>query len=288
MECGHITRSVQFDNRQNRIRFTQLCNIRFRRNAMHVVRTIVCKSRFNAFILSLFGIALLGALLAVAQVTALPTDVGQKTALIGLPYASGEWTVVNGEKGSFSVRDGVLCIAPVAHTNLFHVPDDGFVVVNAPMVLFAPEGDFTFKAKVSAQLVNVYDVAALVAYGDDKHWAKLCFENSALQEATVVAVVTREHSDDTNSETVASPFVYLAIARKGNKYSMHFSRDGQQWRLVRHFQLPSEPKMRLGFAAHTDSDHQFIADFSEIVYRPTTPPNMRQLSSADLSEPAAR
>jgi hypothetical protein len=186
------------------------------------------------------------------------------------------------------VRGSVLRITPVAHTNLFHAPDDGFVVVNAPMVLFAPEGDFTFKAKVSAQLVNVYDVAALVAYGDDKHWAKLCFENSALQEATVVAVVTRERSDDTNSETVASPFVYLAIARKGNEYSMHFSRDGQQWRLVRHFQLPSEPKMRLGFTAHTDSDHPFIAGFSEIVYRPTAPPNMRQLNSADLSGPGAQ
>jgi regulation of enolase protein 1 (concanavalin A-like superfamily) len=69
---------------------------------------------------------------------------------------------------------------------------------------------------------------------------------------------------------------------------MHFSRDGQQWRLVRHFQLPSEPKMRLGFTAHTDSDHPFIAGFSEIVYRPTAPPNMRQLNSADLSGPGAQ
>lgn len=255
---------------------------------MHVVRTVVCKIHFDAFVLSLFAIALLGAPLATAQVAASPTDSDEKTALSGLPNLSGEWTVVNGEKGSASVRDGVLRIAPVPHTNLFHAPDDGFVVVNAPMVLFAPEGDFTFKAKVSAQLVNVYDVAALVAYGDDKHWAKLCFENSALQEATVVTVVTRERSDDANSETVASPFVYLAIARKGNEYSMHFSRDGLQWRLARHFQLPSEPKLRIGFAAHTDSNHQFVAGFSEIVHRPTAPANMRQLNFADLSGPGQR
>jgi len=255
---------------------------------MHVIRTVVCKTHFNALILSLFGTALLGASLATAQVAPSSTDAAQKTALIGLPNLSGEWSVVNGEKGSASVRSGVLRIAPVPHTNLFHSPDDGFVVVNAPMVLFAPEGDFTLKAKVSAQLVNVYDVAALVLYGDDKHWAKLCFENSALQEATVVTVVTRERSDDANSETVASPFVYLAIARKGNEYSMHFSRDGQQWRLARHFQLPPELKLRLGFTAHTDSNRQFAADFSEVVYRPIAPLNMRQLNAADLSGLIAR
>ena len=254
---------------------------------MHVVRTVVCKTRLNAFILSLLGAALLGASLATAQVAAPPVEAARKTDLAGLPNFSGEWTIVNGEKGIASVHDGVLRIAPAPRTNLFHSPEDSFVVVNAPMVLFAPEGDFTFKAKVSAQLVNAYDVAALVAYGDDKHWAKLCFENSALQEATVVTVVTRERSDDANSETVASPFVYLAIARKGNEYSMHFSRDGLQWRLARHFQLPSEPKLRIGFAAHSDSD-QFAASFSGIVYRPTAPANMRQLNSADLSGPGQR
>jgi hypothetical protein len=255
---------------------------------MHVIRTVVCKTRLNAFVLSLLGTVLLGASLATAQVATPPADAAQKTDLAGLPGLSGEWTVVNGEKGTASVRDGVLRIAPVPHTNLFHAPDDGFIVVNAPMVLFAPEGDFTFKAKISAQLVNVYDVAALVAYGDDKHWAKLCFENSALQEATVVTVVTRERSDDANSETVASPFVYMAIARKGNEYSMHFSRDGQHWRLARHFQLPSEPRLRIGFAAHSDSNSQFAASFSEIVYRPTAPANMRQLNLTDLGGTSAR
>jgi len=254
---------------------------------MHDVRTVLCKACLDAFVFSISGGALLSASMVAAQISTPPTDAALKSELAGLPALSGEWTIVNGEKGIASVRDGVLHIAPAPHTNLFHAPDDGFVVVNAPMVLFAPEGDFTFRAKVSAQLVNVYDVAALVAYGDDKHWAKLCFENSALQEATVVTVVTRERSDDANSENVASPFVYLAIARKGNEYSMHFSRDGKQWRLARHFELPPEPKMRIGFAAHSDSN-QFVASFSEIVYRPSAPANMRQLNSADLSGPGQR
>lgn len=255
---------------------------------MHDLRSILCGVCLDVFVFTMSGAALLGACTAEAQVLAPPTDALQKSELANLPVLSGAWTIVNGEKGIVSVREGVLRIAPVPHTNLFHAPGGDFDVVNAPMVLFAPEGDFTFKARVSAQLGNVYDVGALVAYGDDKHWAKLCYENSALQEATVVTVVTRERSDDANSETVASPFIYLAIARKGNEYSMHFSRDGVQWRLARHFQLPSEPKLRIGFAAHSDSNPAFVAGFSEIVYRPAAPSNMRQLDSADLGAPGQR
>jgi len=220
--------------------------------------------------------------IAVQPRTLALADAGQKSDLRGLPKFPGGWTVVNGEKGQISSHDGVLRIAPALNTNLFHAPGANFDVVNAPMVLFAPEGDFTLKAKVSAQLVNAYDIGALVIYEDDRHWAKLCFENSAQREATIVSVVTRERSDDTNSETVASPFVYLAIARKGVEWSMHFSRDGKQWRLVRHFPLQLGAGFRVGFASHTDSNQQFFASFSEIVYRASAPRDMRQLEAGDI------
>jgi regulation of enolase protein 1 (concanavalin A-like superfamily) len=63
---------------------------------------------------------------------------------------------------------------------------------------------------------------------------------------------------------------------------MHFSRDGVQWRLARHFQLQTSSKLRLGFAAHTVSNPHFAATFSEIVYRASAPKNMRQLEPADV------
>ena len=72
--------------------------------------------------------------------------------------------------------------------------------------------------------------------------------------------MTRERSDYANSETVASPFVYLAIARKGNEYSMHFSHDGKQWQLARHFQLPPEQKLRIGFAMEIKKSGNIFAN----------------------------
>jgi regulation of enolase protein 1 (concanavalin A-like superfamily) len=201
----------------------------------------------------------------------------------GLPKLPGGWSQVNADKAVLHIKDGTLQIIPSAGTNLFHAPGGGFDVVNAPMVLFAPQGDFTLKAKISAQLVDTYDVGALVVYGDDGHWVKLCYENSPRHEATVVSVVTRERSDDINSETIASPFVYMAIARQGNVFTLHFSRDGHDWRLVRHFEMPFGPGVRVGFAAHSDAPNHFSATFSEITYRATAPKDMRQLHEAEVT-----
>jgi regulation of enolase protein 1 (concanavalin A-like superfamily) len=212
------------------------------------------------------------------------TGIEKQTNLVGTQNFPGGWSVVNGEKGVANVQDGVLRITPSTDTNLFRSPGGNFDVMNAPMVLFAPAENFTLKAKISAQLADAYDVGAMVLYEDDMHWAKLCFENSGLHEATIVSVVTRERSDDVNSETIASPFAYMAIARKGNEFSMHFSRDGQQWGLVRHFQVPFGAKLRVGFTAHTFSNKQFSAGFSEIVYRATAPENMRQLKQSEIAD----
>lgn len=228
------------------------------------------------FVLVAVVLALSGTRVARAQVQ--PGEFEQK----GLPILSGPWGLVNGDKGQISIEDGALRITPAPGTNLFHRPGGGYDVVDAPLMMFAPAGDFIFAAKVSAKLGDVYDVGALVLYGDDAHWAKLCFENSPRHEATIVSVVTRERSDDVNSETVASPFVYMAIARRGNVFSMHFSRDGQQWRLVRHFEMPFGPLLRIGFAAHTSAAKQFAATFSNMTYRPIAPRNMRQLEAEEV------
>ena len=200
-----------------------------------------------------------------------------------LPKLPGGWTLVHPDKGQVTVTDTGLRIAPSVDTNLFIAPGENESIANAPMVLFASEGDFTLKAKISAQLAGIYDVGALVVFADEQHWAKLCFENSFKREATVVTVVKRERSDDANSETIASPFVYMTIARRGNEYTMHFSRDGQQWRLARHFQLLIPSGVRAGFAAHTESNSHLAVEFSEIVYRAKAPKSMRHLEAEDVA-----
>jgi hypothetical protein len=206
----------------------------------------------------------------------------------GLPKLDGAWKMVHAEKGKAEVTGGTLRIVPETGTNLILSPSRAYNVMNAPLVLADAQGDFTLVAKVSAQLAGVYDSGALVVYSDEKNWAKVCFENSPQHEATIISVVTREWSDDVNHETLASPFVYLAIARKGNEFSFHFSRDGRDWRLVRHFDMPIGSRTQVGFTAqtpHIASFEQvgekatFAAQFSEIRFVPTAPKDMRQLEA---------
>jgi regulation of enolase protein 1 (concanavalin A-like superfamily) len=212
------------------------------------------------------------------------------TAMAGEPRLAAiprALSLRNASGADVSVSGGAAIeISAKPGTNLFRSPDGKYNVVNVPMALFAPDRDFVLRARVSAQLRGVYDVAALVLFEDEGKWAKLCFENSARTEATVVSVATRGYSDDANSETVEAPYVYLAIARKGEEISFHFSRDGRQWKLARHFRMEFGESAQLGFAVHTPRKDGFSAEFSEIGYRGQAPRNMRQLEAADLA-PAA-
>jgi len=181
---------------------------------------------------------------------------------------------------SLSVEEGkTLNFAAPGGTNLFNHPNGTSAVHNAPMVLFQPDGDFVLTAKVTADLKAVYDVAALVIYLDADLWAKLCYENSVTREATVVSVVTRGHSDDCNSMPVPDSFAYLAVARKGREFAFHYSPDGRNWRLIRHFNLALAGEPKVGFAVHGSMGKGTRGVFSEITFSQTALERMRQLNA---------
>lgn len=201
----------------------------------------------------------------------------EATAELSLPGIGSPLEIVHSPLAASVDAAGTLTIRAAGKTNLFNPPATNITVDNAPMVLFTPKGDFTLKAKVAAPLKNVYDVAALVVYADSHCWAKLCYENSVDKEATVVSVVTRGASDDCNSSAIGAPFVYYAICRCGTEYSFHWSKDGRDWKLVRHFELNTSLPIRVGFAVHAYCDEPISGTFSEIEYTLTTPSGMRHL-----------
>jgi regulation of enolase protein 1 (concanavalin A-like superfamily) len=185
----------------------------------------------------------------------------------------------NATEGVRVVDGRVLHLAARGGTNLFNSPSGGYYRQDAPMVLFQPDDDFVLTARVAGELKNVYDVAALVIYQDDDWWAKLCFENSVRKEATIVSVVTRQFSDDANSLKPGDAFAYLAMAKKGAELAFHYSPDGKQWELIRHFRLELKPGFRIGFAAHGSTGDGFAATFSDVTYSTPPPSSIRQLEA---------
>lgn len=173
------------------------------------------------------------------------------------------------------IENNSIDITSKAGTNLFNSPSGKYYKQDAPMLLFKPDSNFVFRAKITAELEDIYDVAALVLYQDDDYWAKLCFENSINKEATVVSVVTRRYSDDCNSIKIDGNYAFLSVAKNKNEFSFHCSKDGKNWELIRHFRMEFSENMRLGFAVHCSRGNGFSANFSSIQYSPVTLDEMR-------------
>lgn len=190
-----------------------------------------------------------------------------------IPY---ELKVYNFPAGYRVSGDGIK-ITSEAKTNLFNAPNGTSKVHNAPMILFEPAGDFTLSARVSGDLRAVYDVAALVVYDDEDTWAKFCYENSVEKEPTMVSVVTRRFSDDCNS-VPAGDHAYMAVVKKSDEYSFFYSADGQKWKMIRHFNLQTSGKIKVGFAAHGSRGEGFTGIFSEIKYQDGALDDMRDLN----------
>jgi len=134
------------------------------------------------------------------------------------------------------------------------------------MLVFEPDSDFVFSARVSGSLKEIYDVAALVVYQDNDHWAKLCFENSVEKLTTIVSVVTRTYSDDCNSMSIPDDYAYLSIRKQGKEFTFSYSRDGTKWNMIRHFRLDLPQKIQVGFAVHGSRGNGFSARFSDVRY----------------------
>jgi regulation of enolase protein 1 (concanavalin A-like superfamily) len=179
----------------------------------------------------------------------------------------------NVRPASFSVQgDDALEIVAPRMTDRFTSPLGDTATHGAPWLLFDSAGDFVLDAKVTVGFRSFWDAGTLVIHADDRHWAKLCFEYSAKKQPTIVSVVTRGISDDSNAIPIDGNAVYLQIARLGHGFVFYASKDGRSWQVIRAFTLTdsaweSPAKLRVGFGSQSPSGEGCRTVFSEIRYR---------------------
>ena len=82
----------------------------------------------------------------------------------------------------------------------------------------------------------------------------------------IVSVVTRGRSDDCKSVTLKGLEVYLRVARLGDTFAFHFSKDGRFWHMVRYFTLGSLGELRVGFSSQSPTGRSCRTVFSEVAY----------------------
>jgi regulation of enolase protein 1 (concanavalin A-like superfamily) len=121
-------------------------------------------------------------------------------------------------------------------------------------------------SRVTVRFSTKWDAGALMLMGDDHHWAKLSYEYSPDGRPTMVSVVTRGLSDDSNSVSLPGDSVYLRIARSDRTYVFYYSTDGQHWQTLRTFSLDTDLPMQLGFEAQSPAGKGASATFTRITY----------------------
>jgi regulation of enolase protein 1 (concanavalin A-like superfamily) len=172
--------------------------------------------------------------------------------------------------------DSSLLVTAGARTDWFADPQRREAAkLNAPALVGEASGDFLLSARATVEFAATYDAGALVVYGREDLWAKLCFELSPQREPMVVSVVTRGVSDDCNSFPVDGDSVWLRVARLGSAFAFHASTDGTTWSLVRHFALELDRAPSFGFAAQSPTGDGCSVTFDRIGFEATRLSDLR-------------
>ncbi|MBP7901855.1 MAG: DUF1349 domain-containing protein [Spirochaetes bacterium] len=132
------------------------------------------------------------------------------------------------------------------------VADDGITpesLSNAAYYYTEIEGDFVMKVKVEHEFKDTYDSAAIMIMKDLNVYAKSCFEKTDFNTHAVVSVVTNNTSDDANGVNIDGNSAWLQVCRVGDSFAFHYSTDGENFYMMRFFNLPVEKTIKAGFVA---------------------------------------
>jgi regulation of enolase protein 1 (concanavalin A-like superfamily) len=167
-----------------------------------------------------------------------------------------------------------LSIAAGPKTDLFTDPRGLITLANTPRLVFRPEGDFMLSATVTVPFASTFDAGVLLAFVDDAHWAKLCFEYSPQGQPMIVSVVNKGDSDDCNSVVIAGNTVHLRLTRVGRAFAFHHSTDQKAWHFTRYFNLGVDGAA-VGFSSQSPTGEGCTATFTNIRFAAGAPADLR-------------
>ena len=175
------------------------------------------------------------------------------------------------EPEHWSFGDGQLEVRAPEGADFFVDPLGTSVRDSAPFLYTERSGDFTALTRVDAAMQAEFDSACLMVWQNESHWAKLCYERS-YGWPSVVSVVTKGFSDDSNTLLTLSDAPYLRISRRGQTIAMHYSMDEKDWYMIRYFHMELSPTVRLGVVAQSPGGEECNVWFSgfTIVDTPVT------------------
>lgn len=146
---------------------------------------------------------------------------------------------------------------------------------NAPFYYTEVTGDFIMRVKVSHDFKDIYDSSSIMVMQDMTHWAKACFELTDFNTHAVVSVVTKEQSDDANGCNIEGNSVWLQVCRVGQSFTFHYSIDGDNYYMMRFFNLPTEKTLKVGLLAQAPTGSGGIRIYENLTIEKRKVKNIR-------------
>jgi uncharacterized protein len=168
----------------------------------------------------------------------------------------------------FKTTANSITVTAGKETDLYCFVDGNYYVNTAPKILFTPDSNFMFSARIRPAFKSMYDGGAILVYSDDANWAKLLFEMH--EDGTFglgSSFVNDKRGDDNYHITVPVPDVYVKFARSGDIFNFYHSQDGKTWKLLRTFPYRKFENLRIGFYAQSPKGEKCTVEFSDIRYQ---------------------
>jgi uncharacterized protein len=185
--------------------------------------------------------------------------------------------ISGGEFGLVKIENNKVDITANKGSDLFTDTTGNKNEESMPALLFLPNGDFIFSAKISAKFgSSPYEGGALIVYAGSKNWGKLLFEKFKSGKVGIATTVSKGTGDDAYHGVRENSYQYLKVVRHDSSYIFYTSQDGVEWNFIRHFELKSTDPIRLGFMVQSPVGESFSATFSDIKFRAGTIANFWQ------------
>jgi hypothetical protein len=175
----------------------------------------------------------------------------------------------------YGSSDGNLRVYAPPKVDYFQDPTGNLTTDSAPFLWLPVENDFVAQVHVSPLFSSIYDAGCLMVRIDSTNWAKICYERTDIGTTAVVSVVTKGVSDDANGVDLTCHDVWLQVARVGKTFAMHYSLDGETWRMVRFFSLQCAGNLKVGIVAQSPIGSGTYVDFIRFSLEKRTLANLR-------------
>lgn len=179
-------------------------------------------------------------------------------------------------------NDRIEMIAP-AHSDFFYnngaVGENGVTpksLCNAPFYYTEISGDFVMRVKTYHDFQDTYDSASILVMLDMENWAKSCSEKTDFGTHAVVSVIARNgESDDANGCNFDGHEVWLQVCRCGKSFAFHYSLDGENFYMMRFFNLPVAETVKVGLVAQAPIGNGGARIFTDLTFEQKTVKNIR-------------